>query len=771
MKHKTILQALVESVRRVAAEYNRNTEDAPAAVLWTDESRFWEPLLPELRKALPGLLTYGEWSPDVRQGPAFWLRCALARQLPELGMPDNEPAVLYLPGVSRAQLRQVNICPVPLQPLAELQYRGAYWTQGNSKDWTPFAFLSSKLGGLGLEVAADQPTKEALLRCLNEVFAEPALRYEAARLDAEAVNQLLEIDVNRDLLRWMSAPKEVRATWSSAYWAGFSQQATKKLKFDPAREDALSAAERLAAHEGAWQAVWTRFKEAPANFPGVVDLLERLQPDSLFVDHEPFPTWNAAQESALRSALDGFSQMPSEAEALKQLAALEAEHGIRRNYVWAELGRSPLAISLGHLVQVGSLASQPLSDASPDAMRQQYEKQVWQVDAAMLDSLAAVQDDAATRAVESALSVIYKPWLERHAERFQATVRQHRYPLSLPVPEIPLEAGFAVFFVDGLRYDTGQKLCALLQASGLQALLSSAWTAVPSVTASGKVLVSPAAVCATGTLDDEDFEPSHKVKKQPLKAPLLRKTLEEQGWQVLLNKADVGDPSGSAWVETGELDQYGHANQLRLARDMAYQLSTVRERVQQLLAAGWKRIRIVTDHGWLLVPGKLDKVHIEKDMTETTWGRSAKLKPGAPAQVVTLSWTWCDEVQIAMAPGAKSFKAGEHYSHGGLSLQESLTPVVEVVSKDALLKTASVTSVKWVGLRLKASVSGDGRLFADLRTKASDKETSVVEPQEVTEGKVTLTIEDDGLEGTSATLVVVDEAGRVLAKVPQTIGG
>jgi hypothetical protein len=326
-----------------------------------------------------------------------------------------------------------------------------------------------------------------------------------------------------------------------------------------------------------------------------------------------------------------------------------------------------------------------------------------------------------------------------------------------------------VFFVDGLRYDAGRKLAATLLKSGMKVELGSAWTAVPSVTASGKVLASPAAVFAIGEPDSLDFEPIHKAKRQPLKADLLRKTLTGLGWQVLLAKSDVGDPAGYAWVESGDIDTFGHDNQLRLARDLSQQLDRVKERIEQLFTAGWKKIRVVTDHGWLLVPGKMDKVELDKNLTETKWGRAAKLKPGVAPTVVTLPWTWCDEVQIALAPGAKSFKAGEHYSHGGLSLQESLTPVLEIQSDTASVAKAVIKSAQWKRLRLRVEVEGEGNLTIDLRTKHSDATTSVTRPEAVEAGKATLTVEDDGLEGTSATLVVLDEAGNVLTKQALTI--
>ena len=60
--------------------------------------------------------------------------------------------ILYLPGVSRQDLRAGGDCPLDLQPLIELQYRGAVWHQRNGRDWTVEAFLTSE-DGLGLDIA------------------------------------------------------------------------------------------------------------------------------------------------------------------------------------------------------------------------------------------------------------------------------------------------------------------------------------------------------------------------------------------------------------------------------------------------------------------------------------------------------------------------------------------------------------------------------------------------------------------------------------------
>src|SRR5262249_36140791 len=126
----------VLSALRASATYNRDDAVAPAAILWPDERHEWERLLPRLRLALPHLLTFGPYDTTRRTGPAIWLRCALAGRIREAVWPADAIPIVYLPGVSRPTLRATEDCLVELRPLAELQYRGALFSQSNGKDWT-----------------------------------------------------------------------------------------------------------------------------------------------------------------------------------------------------------------------------------------------------------------------------------------------------------------------------------------------------------------------------------------------------------------------------------------------------------------------------------------------------------------------------------------------------------------------------------------------------------------------------------------------------------
>ena len=142
-----LVERLVQAIRDVTI-YNPEVQDAPACILWPDKDRQWEAAIPRLLIEIPELLVLKSYSPEARSGPAIWLRCAIADTASDISLPGGCTPIIYLPGVSRQDLRAVENCPEHLKPLAELQYRGAIWSQVNSKDWTILAFLKSNQGGL-----------------------------------------------------------------------------------------------------------------------------------------------------------------------------------------------------------------------------------------------------------------------------------------------------------------------------------------------------------------------------------------------------------------------------------------------------------------------------------------------------------------------------------------------------------------------------------------------------------------------------------------------
>ena len=422
----------------------------------------------------------------------------------------------------------------------------------------------------------------------------------------------------------------------------------------------------------------------------------------LFTDLSRYPKANDEAEDRLRSALAGLAGA-SQTEAVSRLKGLEQEHGPRRLWLWAEMGQAPLAQALEPLSRLAALTGKPFGGQHLEDMADAYRAEFWQADTAARQALAGLRTKADTEAVSAALQAVYAPWLEQANQRFQDLVRKDGYPGSKVVkePSAAYQAsGQCWLFVDGLRYDVAQDLAVALKAEGLESKIDSAWAPVPSVTASGKVACSPVAHVAKGRSTDQDFVPSHGTQDKPLNTALLRKILKDEGWQVL-GGSETGNPTGRAWTEFGDLDHYGHEHGLRLAREVPLMLDAIVEQIRFLMDAGWQQIRIVTDHGWLLVPGGMPKTELAKFLTATRWGRCAALTDTAKPTDLTLTWSWCPDVRIAMAPGISSFIAGQEYGHGGLSLQESIIPMLTVTRPKGVADEpmVEIAEVKWRGLR------------------------------------------------------------------------
>lgn len=757
-----------------AAKGNSHTAAPTAAVLWPDKERQWELAIGLFRQAMPNLLTLGTYDLESRTGPAIWLKCAMAGLVPEV--PLNGVPVLYLPGVSRAELRAIESCPRDLQPLAELQYRGVFWSQVNGKDWTLSAFLASKNGGLGLDVAQDKATQEALSQALQAgVLLDCSLDDLKGRvINAEWLLSLLAPNPTRDLLQWMNDPQAARQQWGDVLWEVFSKRCKADYGFDPVADGVLAAAERLAKGDGKWGAVAVLYRDSFASFPQVFALLSKLQPPQLglFPDQDllsGYPQANEQGEAALRYALSACASMDAPRARAAVLAA-EQEHGQRRAWLWARMGQSPLAVALVHLAELAQHSAALPIGATPTELSSSYQQTGWQVDHAALHALACVHAKVDLDAVSSALRAMYLPWLEETASRLQQAVKAAG---GLPVvPAETLAAGTCMVFVDGLRYDVAVLLQKRLAAVG-DVSLSARWTSLPSVTASGKAWCSPVAAHIAGTADDLEFEPRVLTDGKPLSAYNFRKLLSEHGVQPL-DKHETGDPQGQAWTEAGDLDHYGHEHGVRLARDLDTQLNQVVERVEELLDAGWKRIRIVTDHGWLLMPGGLPKTELPKHQAETRWGRCAVLKETAHGTSLTFGWDWCKDVQVAYAPGVSNFVAGAEYAHGGISLQECLVPVLDLdrVSSSAPAASVTIQSVIWKGLRCTVVVEGAAPgQRVDIRTKAALASSSLAASVKPLEGgKASLAVADDEQMGSAAVVVVLGADGEVLQKQATTIG-
>ena len=787
----TVLDALSSALESASA-YNPNDAERPAAILWTDQDSRWQPILPQLRRIMPQLLTLDNFQREERSGPAIWLRYEIDRA----GSPDETTAtipVIYLPGVSRQALSTAEACPKHLKPLLELQYRGLCWAQKNGRDWTVEAFLASSNGGLGLDLAQDNATRQSMQRALSELAGTSVQALTGRRLEAEDFDRLFSDDPVRDLLVWLNDPKGVRAGWGAGRWQAFVSRCKNDLGLDPERDGEVVATERLGGRDGPWQAVWRRFAEAPARYPNLPELLRRAMP-LIPLHASSWPKNNEQDEDALRKAL---FELGSKAPAIARKAVLELEkgHGKRRDWVWATLGQAPLAQALQPLAELAERAANELGGASPNDMAKLYVDGAWRVDDAALRSYAAVKMAADSEAVAAALNAIYSPWLDAVARHLQALVEDQPLPSGKqlakmategfngtkgqPLPDnnqtVALKPGTAMLFADGLRFDVAQHLVSRLQANGRAVQASIRWAGLPTVTATAKPAVSPVAAQISGNSLGEDFLPIVADTQKPLTTDRFRKLLAEQGFEYL-SATETGDPSGRAWTETGELDKLGHSLQAKLAASIEAQLSLLAERIEALLRAGWREVRVVTDHGWLWLPGGLPKADLPKYLTESRWARCATIKGGSSVEAPTVPWHWNEQERVAVGPGIACFTAGNEYAHGGLSLQEAVVPVLRVgagAGGQAKQAQIQIAAVSWIGLRCRVRIKpAMPDLSVELRTQVADAASSISQPKPVgNDGATGLLVANDDLEGASAAIVVLNAQGEVLAKQSTIIGG
>jgi hypothetical protein len=249
--------------------------------------------------------------------------------------------------------------------------------------------------------------------------------------------------------------------------------------------------------------------------------------------------------------------------------------------------------------------------------------------------------------------------------------------------------------------------------------------------------------------------------------------LEEHGCQVLSNKK-LGQPDGVAWLEYGSIDSTGHKEGWKLAKRVPEELKGLVDVIVGLLEGGWKTVRVVTDHGWLLVPGGLPRMDLPMYLAETRWGRCALIEEGVQTDLPSVPWHWASTVHVAVPPGVGAFKASLEYAHGGLSVQECLVPELTIISAAPVASDVALSSVKWVGLRCRVQASaGAVGLLADIRETIADEATSLVaKPKEIEpDGQTSLLVVDDRKSGARVTVVLVDASNTVVARFPTTVGG
>src|SRR5207244_3103588 len=145
-----------------------------------------------------------------------------------------------------------------------------------------------------------------------------------------------------------------------------------------------------------------------------------------------------------------------------------------------------------------------------------------------------------------------------------------------------------------------------------------------------------------GAVGSDEFTPIIIKTEQLVNAARLRERMTGLGIEILDPeelRIPAGTPGGG-WSETGRLDELGHKLGIGLASQVNKDLERIVDRVNGLLGSGWRRVRVVTDHGWLLLPGGLPKIELPAYLVATKWARCATIKGEATPAIPIYPWYW-----------------------------------------------------------------------------------------------------------------------------------
>jgi hypothetical protein len=612
-------------------------------------------------------------------------------------------------------------------------------------------------------------TDEAVRRTLPALLDLPLDGWRERRLSADDFDGLLVDDKERDLLRWMADPDAASAAKETAAWNAFRDQIKRDYEIDVEQRGALQGAvERLARRSGVWRKVWDRLADTPQQFRPVCERLreatQQKQGDLLqgLQEGDPVtnPHDNAIAEKVLAQSLSELADLSSR-EAAEKVIALEERHRARRDSLWGRLGEAPLACALEHLARLAAATERSLPGDDLAALASAYVQDGWQVDAALIETIAAAgtREDLVARAA----GTLYRPWVDALARRFRAA-HEAAGDATRPGP-LAIEPGTLVLFVDGLRMDVGQAVAERFSNGGMEASLGWRLAPVPSVTATAKALVTPVGDSIAGKGQVDAFLPLEVSSGKPATLDVLRKAMLARGIQVLDRGSVLPPerPTSIGYAECGNIDSDGHVMGLRLAGQLQTEVIRICESAQALKAAGWSRVRIVTDHGWLLMPGGFELIKLPASAVIAKGCRAAILQEEAAAELEFLPWHWDKTVRIAMPPGAEAFRAGEVYTHGGLSPQECVIPDITVGGESTAAGALRINAVSWRRLRLTVELSGEPtEVTVEVRRKERDPASRVDVASTIEGTRARLTVSDEAEEGEPVLIVLIDRHGSVI---------
>ena len=363
---------------------------------------------------------------------------------------------------------------------------------------------------------------------------------------------------------------------------------------------------------------------------------------------------------------------------------------------WKELAR--LAEACYDLIT----ASPGASWAGPQAALDWYVGGGWRVDRAgeaLLRNLG--EQDPALIALLTPLRSAYRARWEQQLMAWSevwsaAGCPQPPYPTAGERLRTFLEARrpTAIVVIDALRYDLGQELARRVNAqeSADRAQVHPACGPLPSITALGMGMALPIAAADLVATCAED---GWTLRERGQKANLSQAAARRAWWtsrghvaeDALLGVGDilsqeVPKPTKSRprlVVADHTLDDQGHDGELEAAGSTEI-LQRYVQVILRLRDAGWLRIAVVTDHGYIHWTGQHDQRVAPPEGNAVYRSRRAYAYRAGTAVVGATATAPGGQHPVAVPAGTSCFAAyGKRgYFHGGASLQEWIIPMIAI---------------------------------------------------------------------------------------------
>ena len=764
----TILNKLINSIKGTAL-FESGSVVRPEVILWCDPDSQWQSIIPVLQQEMPYLLVLGNYNASTKTGPAIWLKCMIAKTLPEADWSATQTPIIYLPGIAKQDFKNLTNARTDLMPLMEYQYTGAMWLHRNGKEWTVNAFLQNPDDGMGLNISQDNATREAAIKALTHLVSEKDIVYPGL-INSDYLYSLLFPNEAQSILKWFNEKDAYIQSLEPSQQQVFTNICLSRYDFKPDAKDIQDIILKFAYRKNYWLKVWDTYVASPQKYPWIEDLLRKYKPadlgsDMFAIPVDSFPQSNEEQEEILHKEFENFANL-SYVQAAEKIIDLEKKHAVRRTWVWSELGKAPLAQSLPYFSILAAITSMPVPSANLQELSVWYHTSGHKADYAAIKALSLGTSISNKAALTIVIRRLYSEWLNNLAVKFQSLVQKDTSIFNAPVSSGSEEEFY--LFVDAFRYDIASAFADTINKKH-KVILSPVWSPLPTVTATAKPAMSPASSSINTSSECKEFRPQTGSGKD-LQHAAFKDELLGKGY-TYINDFSAIIPGNKYWMEIGSIDKTGHNEKSGLVKRIDELFTLITETIDSIFNSRIRNIKIVTDHGWLLLPGGLPKTELPAYHTDTRWGRCALIKEGVKSELLHLPWRWNNFVLIAFAPGINFFRAGEEYAHGGISLQECFIPAISIENGKQKLRTVTLAA-KWTHLKCSLEITGaDTACKVMIRTKHNDPESKVSVIKNIsTDGKVALFVEDIDLEGTAAFIVITENDGTVIHKQPITIG-